>query len=169
MKIGEPGFPVAAAECGRRVLVKVGASFEVGDHDFTKFSMIPSVVLQNQIPEDVACSWYYGKVFVTLKVHLSLLPQCITWQSCTLFWIANTVTKKHYFYKYTDEGPDHRVTYLSVQVSLIALFLKLDLDFLCAARTAPCHSWRSGMNHVHPHCPSSTKKTKRRKTLPFPS
>ena len=49
MNIGEPGFPVAAAERGRRVLVKVGTSFEVGDHDFTKFSMIPSVVLQNQI------------------------------------------------------------------------------------------------------------------------
>lgn len=45
MKIGEPGFPVA--EWGRRVLVKVGSSFEVGDHDFTIFSMIyvPSVVL----------------------------------------------------------------------------------------------------------------------------
>ena len=28
--------------------------------------MIPSVVLQNQIP-DGACSWYCGQVFVTLK------------------------------------------------------------------------------------------------------
>ena len=67
MKISEPGFPVAAAERDRRVLVKVGTSFEVGNHDFTKFSIIPSVVLQNQIPEDVACSWYCGQVFVTLK------------------------------------------------------------------------------------------------------
>ena len=41
--------------------------FKVGDHDFTKFSMIPSVVLQSQIPEDVACSWYCGQVFGTLK------------------------------------------------------------------------------------------------------
>ena len=38
MKIGEPGFPVAAAERGRRVMVKVGSSFDVADHDFTKFS-----------------------------------------------------------------------------------------------------------------------------------
>ena len=58
---------VAAAERGRRVLVKVGTSFEVGDHDFTKFSIIPSVVLKNQILENVACSWYCGKVFVTFK------------------------------------------------------------------------------------------------------
>jgi len=41
IKIGEPGFPVAAAERGRRVIVRAGASFEVGDHDFTKFSTVP--------------------------------------------------------------------------------------------------------------------------------
>ena len=49
---------------------------------------------------------------------------------------------------YTDGGPDHRVTYLSVQVSLIAIFLKLDLDFLCAAQTAPCHSWRNPVERI---------------------
>ena len=65
MKISEPGFPVAAAQCGRRV--KVGTNFKVGDHDFTKFSTIPSVVLQNQIPENVSSSWYCGQVYVTLK------------------------------------------------------------------------------------------------------
>ncbi len=40
------------------------------------------------------------------------------------------------------------MTYLSVQLSLISLFLKLDLDFLCAARTAPCHSWRNPAERV---------------------
>ena len=67
MKIGEPGFPVAAAERGRRVMVKVGSSFDVADHDFTKFSMIPSVVLMNNIPQDITESWYRGKVYVSLK------------------------------------------------------------------------------------------------------
>jgi len=42
LKVGEPGFPVAAAEWGRRVLVHAGTTFEVGDHDFTKFSIVPS-------------------------------------------------------------------------------------------------------------------------------
>ena len=37
IKIGEPGFPVAAAERGRRVLVTQGSSFQVGDHDFIVF------------------------------------------------------------------------------------------------------------------------------------
>ena len=67
IKIGEPGFPVAAAERGRRVLVKVGATFEVGDHDFTKFGIIPSVVLINDIPDGFSGSWYQGQVNVLLK------------------------------------------------------------------------------------------------------
>ena len=37
---------------------------------------------------------------------------------------------------------EHRLTYTSVQVSLITVFLKLDLDFLCAMSTTPSHlSW----------------------------
>ena len=37
LKVGEPWFPVAAAERGRKVIVRAGTTFEVGDHDFTKF------------------------------------------------------------------------------------------------------------------------------------
>lgn len=57
------------AERGQRVLVKVGSSFEVDDHDFTIFSMIhvPSVVLVNKIPKDISDSWYDGYVFISLK------------------------------------------------------------------------------------------------------
>ena len=44
---------------------------------------------------------------------------------------------------YTDGGPDHRTTFVSVQLSLIALFLNLNPDLLIAARTAPHQSWRN--------------------------
>ena len=47
---------------------------------------------------------------------------------------------------------DQRVTYVSVKVALISVFLKCNLDFLCAARTALCHSWR---NPVEKICPQS--------------
>ena len=53
MKVGKPKYPVAAAERGRRVLVRLNERFEVGDHNFTKFSMIPSVIISIDIPEDV--------------------------------------------------------------------------------------------------------------------
>jgi len=67
IKFGEPGLPVATAERSRKVLVKVGAMFEVGDHDFTKFGIIPSVVLINDIPDEFSGSWYQGRVNVMLK------------------------------------------------------------------------------------------------------
>ena len=43
VKVGEPGRPNAAVERGRRVLVGTNEIFEVSDHDFCKFSIIPSV------------------------------------------------------------------------------------------------------------------------------
>lgn len=44
VKVGEYNFPVAAAECGQQVLMAAGSLFMVGDHDFTKFNIIPSVL-----------------------------------------------------------------------------------------------------------------------------
>ncbi len=35
VKVGEPGYPVAAAERGRRVPVREDEYLTVGDHDFT--------------------------------------------------------------------------------------------------------------------------------------
>ena len=64
IKIGEPNYPVAAAEHGRRVLVGPNETFEVGDHDFTKFSVVPSVSFVIKIPETVEGSWYEGEVHV---------------------------------------------------------------------------------------------------------
>ena len=43
--LGEPGYPVARVERGKRVLVSIDKSFLVGDHDFTCSSLTPSVAL----------------------------------------------------------------------------------------------------------------------------
>ena len=67
IKVGKPGYPLAAAECGHRVLVSSTKSFEVGDHDFSKVSIIPSVSHLIDIPTELAESWYTGKVIVFLK------------------------------------------------------------------------------------------------------
>ena len=63
MKIGEPGTPVAAAEREHQVLVSTAQSFEVCDHDFTRFSLIPLQV-------NIEGSWYEG------QVHVGLLLIC---------------------------------------------------------------------------------------------
>jgi hypothetical protein len=58
VKVGEPGLPVAATERGREVIVSLTESFAVGDHDFTRFSLIPSVVLDVNIRNSFEGSWY---------------------------------------------------------------------------------------------------------------
>ena len=58
------------------------------------------------------------------------------------------MVERHALFIYSDGGPDHRLTYVSVQLSLIALFLNLDLDLLVAARTAPSHSWANPVERV---------------------
>ena len=121
-------------------------SFEVGDHDFTKFSLVPSVTLVNDIPDDVSKSWYTGRVFVSLK-DAALEPSSPLRHITELEHILVDEERK-VLLLYSDGGPDHRVTYLSVQVSLIALFIKHNLDYLCAARTAPCHSWRNPVERI---------------------
>ena len=58
-----------------------GVSFEVGDHDFTKFSLVPSVASVNKIPSALEDSWYRGQVIRksrAWKVH----------QICQSSWIT---------------------------------------------------------------------------------
>ena len=43
----------------------------------------------------------------------------------------------------SDGGPDHRLTFYSVQISLLCVFLQLDLDMLVAVRTCPYQSWQN--------------------------
>ena len=139
IKIGEPGFPVAAADRGKQVIVSRDTTFAVGDHDFTKMGIMPSVSLLVDIPENIEGSFYHGKVFVCCKdaVFEPSSP------NCHMAELYKLVDDKPILFLYCDGGPDHRLTYVSVQLSLIALFLKLDLDYLCVCRTAPFHSWKS--------------------------
>ena len=60
--------------------------------------------------------------------------------------LISTIEKEHVppiMFLFTDGGPDHRITYLSVQLTLVSIFLVLDLHHLCACRTAPVQSWKN--------------------------
>ena len=58
------------------------------------------------------------------------------------------IGNKSILFFYTDGGPDHRLTFFSVQLSLIALFLNLDLDLLVVGRTVPNRSWKNPVERV---------------------
>ena len=60
LKVGEPNYPVAAVERRETMLVGRNLILEVADHDSTRFSLIPSVSLVVDIPDEVSGSWYIG-------------------------------------------------------------------------------------------------------------
>ena len=123
-------------------------TFVVGDHDFAKFSLVPSVTLLVDIPECFEGSWYQGQVFIGFKDAV-FKPSCPIRHATELYHLLLTrLGNKSILLVYSDGGPDHRLTYVSVQLSLIALFLNLDLDMLIACRTAPNNSWKNPVERI---------------------
>ena len=148
VKIGEPDVPVASDERWRPVIVPVGSQLLAADHDFTKFSIVPSVILCPDIPEKITGSWYDSQVMVMLKEG-AFEPSSPARHSAEMTTIIEReVPNLPVLFIYSDGGPDHRLTYLSVKLALIALYLKLDLDYLCAARTVPYHSYRNPVERI---------------------
>ena len=122
-------------------------SFFVGDHDFTRMSIIPSVSLLVDILEELAGSWCTGEVHVLFKGS-TFEPSSPGCYSSELAQILAERAVDHPVFLYSDGGPDHRLTYTSVKLALIQLFPKLDLDYICAAWTAPHHSFRKSAECV---------------------
>ena len=61
--------------------------------------------------------------------------------------IKDKVKNKEVICLYT-HGPDRRVTYISVQIALIVLFLKTNADMVIAVRTPPQHSWKDPAERI---------------------
>ena len=148
IKVGEPESPVAAVQRGRQVIVPTQARLQASDHDFTKFGIIPSVALLVDIPDEISGSWYHGEVKIMFKD--SAFEPSSPVRHCTELYniVLAHSPEKPILFVYTDGGPDHRVTYTSVKLSLIALFKKIDLDYLCAMRTAPYQSYRNPVERI---------------------
>lgn len=87
VKVGEPEYPVAAVERGKAVIVGLNEKMVVADHDFTKFSLTPSVNFVIKIPETIEGSFYRGKVYVGLKDSTFNIQVLLdTLQSLSRFW-----------------------------------------------------------------------------------
>lgn len=112
--------------------------FMVSDHDSTKAKITPSVC---DIPISVD-----GNVHVRLKDSI-FQPSSSFRHGAELHNLLQAIFKP-ILCLYSDCGPDHMVTYMSIQLSLICLFRALDLDFLIAAQTAPHNSFRNPVEHI---------------------
>jgi hypothetical protein len=148
-KVGEPGFPVAAVDRGKKVVVSKDTTFVVADHDFTKTGIIPSVAMICNIPESINGDFYAGNVHIGLKDPI-FQPSSPLRHATELYHIllGEELIDKPVLCLYTDGGPDHRCTYARVQLSYICLFIALDLDYFVAVRTPPQHSWKNPVERI---------------------
>src|SRR6266516_3924611 len=111
-KVGEPGFPVAAVDRGKKVVVSKDTTFAVADHDFTKTGIVPSVVMICNISESINGDFYAGKVRIGLKDPI-FQPSSPLRHATELYhiFLEEELVNKHMLCLYTDGGPDHHCTY----------------------------------------------------------
>src|SRR6266496_6406406 len=114
-KVGEPGFPVAAVERGKKVVVSKDTTFAVADHDFTKTGIIPSVTIICNIPEWINSDFYAGKVCIGLKDPI-FQPSSPLQHAMELYHILleKELVDKPVLCLYTDGGSDYHCTYTRV-------------------------------------------------------
>ncbi|GBC01659.1 hypothetical protein RclHR1_04280016 [Rhizophagus clarus] len=147
-KIEELGHPVAAIERGKQVVVTTHETFAISDYDFTKCSLIPSVTMLCNIPDNIEGSFYRGQVNIGLKDAAFQASSALRHMTELYDILLHTEMHHPFLMLYTDGGPDHKNTFLRVQLSLIAMFIALDLDYLVAVRTPPGHSWKNLVERI---------------------
>lgn len=80
--------------------------------------LVPSVALVVDVPCLIADSWYSGKVYVGVK-NAIFQPSSPIRHICELTSVLNRHFRSSVpaiLHLYTDGGPDHRLTYVSVQL-----------------------------------------------------
>ena len=163
--LGEPGYPIAAVTRGKRVIVGSRETLQVSDHDFSKISVIPDAILLQDIPLQKNTdendendlmegatdkSWYRGQVYYGIK---SMVTEGSTSWRC-MVELGNVLEEEYTVfpprvYCYTDGGGDRRMTFLQVQLAVIAMFFVHSLDEIIVARTAAGCSFRNPVERCH--------------------
>ena len=105
-----------------------------------------------QIPQSPLDSFFSGQVYVVNKNKVTQ-PSSALRHSAELLKIVlqeccATSSNKSVLVVMSDGGPDHRLSYGSVQVALLALFICLNLDVLKAVHTCPYQSWSNTAERV---------------------
>lgn len=143
--VGEPHCPVSTGVRGHnRSLVPLnGPQVRALDHDFHINGIVPSVAFFVDVPENASDTFFRGTPFVTNKDKVTQPSSALRHfaEMTSLVKLNGLMVSKHIMVIVSDGGPDHRVTFKSVQVSSLTLFTALDLDMLICVRTCPYQSW----------------------------
>ena len=132
---------------GKQTLGPATTTLAAADHDqLSKGTLTPSVSLQVDIPDSSSKSFYRGQVTVVVNDAVFQASSPIRHAASLRSLLQED--PKPILMIFTDGGPDHRLTYESVKVSLIALFKAANLDMLIAGRCAPGQSWVNPVERV---------------------
>jgi len=124
-KVGESSNPMAAVDRGKQVIILLDHKFVVVDQDHTKRSIVPSVAMVCNIPQSIDESFYHGRVFVGIKDCI-FEPSSPIRHATELNSILNTCSSNNpILLIYSEGSSDHCLTYLTVQIPYICLFLTL--------------------------------------------
>ncbi|GES98746.1 hypothetical protein GLOIN_2v1778764 [Rhizophagus clarus] len=144
------GVATSTGMRNKKSMVLRDADLIACDHDFTKLSLTLSVIFFCEVPRSIEESFYSEKVFVSFK-DTTFQPSSGIKHTTEFFKIIFSYYQSSVppiLCLYTDGDPDHRVTYGSIQISLLYLFLKGDFDMLIALRTAPHQSWNNPAERI---------------------
>ena len=147
--VGEPDHAVSSGVRADNRSLGVNYNTILGalDHDWKLAGIVAPVNLFNEIPEESNESFFTGKATVITKDRLFERSTPVRHMTELCTEIREKGSKdgikcsEQILLLCTDGGGDHKISKISVQISLICLFLQLDLDDLIAMRTCPTQMW----------------------------
>ncbi|XP_062616566.1 uncharacterized protein LOC134278262 [Saccostrea cucullata] len=146
--IGDPGTAVSTGVRGKKSIVPTSSTLVALDHDMTRCSLTPSVVLQCQVPKSVDKSFVRGKVFTVLNDSVFQPASPFRHAAFLSKMMQNSENLKPILLKFTDGGVDQRNTLEAVKLANVCLFKEFNLDLLIHARCAPGHSYTNPAERV---------------------
>ena len=126
---------------------------QAANHDFASITLTPTVTLLHDFPEKIDGSWYRGQPYVYLKITATepstAIPNAAEIKEVLLSKYGCKEEVPPILIMYTDGGPEHRTTFLTVKLAAIYPYKSLNLDMILHLRTAPGHSYRNPPERVN--------------------
>jgi hypothetical protein len=144
--LGEPNCPVSTGVRGKKTIAPVTTTMGACDHDMTRASLTPSVILSCDVPESAAKSFVRGTI--TTVVNDAVFESSNPFRHGAILVKVAAKEDRKVIMKFTDGGTDQRNNLEAVKCANVCIFKELDLDLLIHARCAPGHSWTNPAERV---------------------
>ena len=140
--VGEPGTAVSTGVRGRRSIVPLSTTLGALDHDIqSKASLVPSVILECDIPDAVDESFVRGQVHTATNDAVFQVASRFRHAAATIRLMKKKHQSPPVIMKFTDDGTDQRNNLELLKFASIIIFKALNLDMYILARCALGHSW----------------------------